>query len=37
VIGGTWLGLQLFDRIDDAKFRRLVLQFLLISGMTLLL
>ena len=37
VAAGTWLGLRLFDRIDDCKFRRLVLMFLLISGMTLLL
>ena len=36
VIGGTWLGLQLFDRIDDTKFRRLVLFFLLVSGITLM-
>lgn len=35
VVGGTWLGLQLFNRIDDAKFRRLVLFFLLVSGATL--
>jgi len=34
--GGTWLGLQLFDRIDDTKFRRLVLFFLLVSGITLM-
>jgi len=37
VLGGTWLGLRLFDRIDDAMFRRLVLTFLLVSGATLLL
>ena len=37
VVLGTWLGLQLFKRIDDGKFRRLVLLFLLVSGMTLLL
>ncbi|MGN6570000.1 MAG: sulfite exporter TauE/SafE family protein [Pseudolabrys sp.] len=36
VIGGTWLGLQLFNRIDDAKFRRLVLLLLLVSGLTLM-
>ncbi|HEX5211508.1 MAG TPA: sulfite exporter TauE/SafE family protein [Pseudolabrys sp.] len=35
VIAGTWLGLQLFDRVDDKKFRRLVLFFLLVSGTTL--
>jgi len=37
VIGGTSLGLWLFERVDDAKFRRLVLLFLLISGATLIL
>ena len=37
VVIGTWLGLRLFDRIDDAKFRRVVLIFLLISGSTLVL
>jgi uncharacterized membrane protein YfcA len=37
LLGGTWLGLHLFDRVDDAMFRRLVLGFLLLSGATLLL
>jgi uncharacterized membrane protein YfcA len=37
VVAGTWLGLRLFDRIDDTKFRRVVLIFLLISGVTLVL
>jgi len=37
VIFGTWLGLQLFDRIDDKRFRQVVLLFLLISGATLLI
>jgi uncharacterized protein len=36
VIVGTWLGLQFFDRIDDKKFRQIVLLFLLISGATLM-
>jgi uncharacterized protein len=35
VLGGTWLGLRLFDCVDDVMFRRLVLTFLLISGATL--
>ena len=35
VLGGTWLGLRLFDCIDDAMFRRLVLTFLLVSGVVL--
>lgn len=37
VLGGTWLGLHFFDRIDDAMFRRLVLFFLLLSGLALIL
>jgi uncharacterized protein len=32
VVCGTWLGLKLFDRIDDRKFRQVVLLFLLVSG-----
>lgn len=32
---GTWLGLQLFHRIDDKRFRQIVLLFLLLSGLTL--
>jgi hypothetical protein len=35
VLGGTWLGLRLFDCVDDAMFRRLVLTFLLASGVVL--
>jgi uncharacterized membrane protein YfcA len=34
VVAGTWLGLRLFDHVDDVKFRRVVLIFLLISGIT---
>ena len=37
VILGTWTGLRFFDRIDEIKFRRVVLFFLLISGATLVL
>ncbi len=36
VILGTWLGLQFFDRINDKRFRQIVLFFLLISGATLI-
>jgi uncharacterized protein len=36
VIAGTWLGLKLFGRIDEAMFRKIVLALLLISGVTLL-
>lgn len=35
VLFGTWLGLTLFARIDDAAFRRVVLIFLIVSGATL--
>jgi hypothetical protein len=34
---GTWLGLQMFHRIDDRRFRQVILLFLLISGATLLI
>lgn len=37
VVLGTWLGLQFFDRIDDKRFRQVVLFFLLISGATLMI
>ena len=37
VVIGTWLGLQLFNRIDDKRFRQVVLLFLLASGGTLLI
>ncbi len=37
VIIGTWIGLHLFGRIDEVRFRRVVLLFLLISGATLVL
>ena len=37
VVLGTWLGLQLFNRIDDKRFRQVVLLFLMISGATLLI
>jgi uncharacterized membrane protein YfcA len=32
VVAGTWIGLRLFDRIDDARFRRIVLVMLIVSG-----
>lgn len=37
VILGTWLGLHFFDRIDDKRFRQVVLLFLLVSGATLIM
>ena len=32
---GTWLGLHLFNRVDDKRFRQIVLVFLLFSGVSL--
>jgi uncharacterized membrane protein YfcA len=37
LLAGTWLGLKLYGRIDEAGFRRLVLILLLASGIALLL
>jgi uncharacterized protein len=37
VIVGTWLGLKLFGRVDEAMFRKIVLALLLISGATLVI
>ena len=34
---GTWAGLQLFGKLDDAAFRRVVLVLLLLSGVSLLI
>ena len=34
---GTWAGLKLFGKLDDAMFRRVVLALLLISGASLLI
>jgi uncharacterized membrane protein YfcA len=36
VIAGTWLGLKLFGRIDEATFRKIVLALLFISGAVLI-
>jgi len=35
-LAGTWLGLKLFGRIDEATFRKLVLALLFISGAVLI-
>jgi hypothetical protein len=37
LFAGTWLGLKLFGRLDEASFRRVVLVLLLASGAVLLL
>ena len=34
---GTWVGLKLFGKLDDAMFRRIVLALLLVSGVSLLI
>jgi uncharacterized protein len=34
---GTWLGLKLFGKLNDAAFRRVVLVLLLLSGLSLLI
>jgi uncharacterized protein len=36
LLAGTWLGLKLFGRIDEATFRKIVLALLLVPGVTLL-
>jgi uncharacterized membrane protein YfcA len=33
---GTWLGLRLYGRVDEAGFRRIVLVMLLASGVSLI-
>jgi uncharacterized membrane protein YfcA len=36
VFAGTWLGLKLFGRIDEAMFRKIVLALLFVSGAALI-
>jgi uncharacterized protein len=36
VVVGTWLGLKLFGRIDEAMFRKIVLALLFASGAALM-
>ena len=36
LFAGTWLGLKLFGRIDEAAFRKIVLALLFVSGVALL-
>ena len=35
LIAGTWLGMRLYGRLDEAKFRKVVLVLLLLSGAAL--
>lgn len=37
LLAGTWLGLKLYGRLDEAQFRRVVLILLLASGIVLLI
>ncbi len=37
VLAGTWAGLRLYGRLDEAGFRKIVLGLLLVSGATLIL
>jgi uncharacterized membrane protein YfcA len=36
LLAGTWLGLKLYGRVDDAGFRKIVLAVLLLSGLGLI-
>jgi len=36
LLAGTWLGLKLYGRVDDAGFRKIVLTLLLASGVALM-
>ena len=37
LLAGTWVGLRLYGRLDEAGFHRIVLILLLVSGVSLLL
>jgi len=37
LFAGSWLGLKLFGRIDEAAFRKIVLMLLLVSGLVLMI
>jgi uncharacterized protein len=36
LLGGTWLGMKLYGRLDEATFRKIVLALLLVSGALLI-
>jgi uncharacterized membrane protein YfcA len=36
LFAGTWLGMKLFGRLDEATFRKIVLGLLLVSGALLI-
>jgi hypothetical protein len=35
LLAGTWAGLRLYGRLDEASFRKVVLVLLLLAGMAL--
>jgi uncharacterized protein len=37
LFAGTWVGLRLYARLDEANFRKVVLGLLLISGLALVM
>jgi uncharacterized membrane protein YfcA len=37
LLAGTWLGLKLYGRLDEAGFRKIILVLLLVSGVALFL
>ena len=36
MLAGTWVGLKLYGKLDDAKFRKVILLLLLMSGLSLI-
>jgi uncharacterized protein len=37
LVAGTWVGLRLYARLDEAGFRKVVLGLLLVSGLGLVI
>jgi uncharacterized protein len=37
LLAGTWFGMKIYSRLDEAKFRKIVLVLVLISGAVLTL
>jgi uncharacterized membrane protein YfcA len=37
LLAGTWLGMKLYGRLDEATFRKVVLVLLLVSGAVLII
>jgi uncharacterized membrane protein YfcA len=37
MLAGTWVGLRLYGKLDDAKFRKIILLLLLVSGLSLVI